>query len=89
MWHTVQDDMKTSVTSSENLQWLKDSRTQDIPSGGVSCAGGVVLFGRGALEGAGEGTGSKVGRTDVVGEMETTSELAKAEQSVCPVLCLG
>ena len=80
--------MSTSVTSSESWEWLKDPLTQDIPSGGVSCAGGAARFGRGGLEGLGEEAKSKAGRTDVVGEVETTSGLAKVEQSVRPVLCL-
>ena len=43
----LQDDMITSVPSSENLYWPKDPRAQDIPAGGGSCVRGGVRFGKG------------------------------------------
>ena len=76
----LQEAISTSVTSSENLWWLRAPLTQEIPLGGVSCAAGGVDCVKGVSEDPGVGAESKVGRRGIVAGEGTTFVLAKGEQ---------
>ena len=67
---------------------VKDTLTQDIPSGEDSCVGDVAHCRRGVVEGLVVGAGSRAGYTNVAGELETTFELATGRRLIHPVLGL-